>query len=103
MSKRQKRTLLRIILSGILLVAAYLLPLEGWWRLPAFAVPYLLVGWDVLWAAVRNIAHGQLFDEHFLMGIATIGAFALQEFPEAVFVMLFYQVGELFQSYAVGK
>lgn len=103
MSKRQKRTLLRIIISGVLLVAAYLLPLEGWWRLPAFAVPYLLVGWDVLWAAVRNIAHGQLFDEHFLMGIATIGAFALQEFPEAVFVMLFYQVGELFQSYAVGK
>lgn len=103
MTKRQKKTLVRIILSGVLLVAAYFLPLEGWWRLPAFAVPYLLVGWDVLWGAVRNIAHGQVFDEHFLMGIATIGAFALQEFPEAVFVMLFYQVGELFQSYAVGK
>ena len=103
MNKRQKRTLVRIILSGVLLAVAYFLPLEGWWRLPAFAVPYLLVGWDVLWEAVRNIAHGQVFDEHFLMGIATIGAFALQEFPEAVFVMLFYQVGELFQSYAVGK
>ena len=103
MTKRQKRTLVRIILSGVLLVAAYLLPLEGWWRLPAFAVPYLLVGWDVLWGAVRNIGHGQFFDENFLMSIATIGAFALQEFPEAVFVMLFYQVGELFQSYAVGK
>ncbi|MCH5199853.1 MAG: cadmium-translocating P-type ATPase [Oscillospiraceae bacterium] len=103
MTKRQKRTLVRIILSGVLLVAAYLLPLEGWWRLPAFAVPYLLVGWDVLWGAVRNIGHGQIFDENFLMSIATIGAFALQEFPEAVFVMLFYQVGELFQSYAVGK
>ena len=103
MTKRQKRTLIRIIVSGVLLVAAYLLPLEGWWRLPAFAVPYLLVGYDVLWNAVRNIGHGQIFDENFLMCIATIGAFALQEFPEAVFVMLFYQVGELFQSYAVGK
>ena len=103
MTKRQKRTLVRIILSGVLLVVAYLLPLEGWWKLPAFAVPYLLVGCDVLWGAVRNIGHGQIFDENFLMSIATIGAFALQEFPEAVFVMLFYQVGELFQSYAVGK
>ena len=103
MSRRQKRTLIRIIVSGVLLVTAYLLPLSGWWRLPAFIVPYLLVGYDVLWGAVRNIGHGQIFDEHFLMSIATIGAFALQEFPEAVFVMLFYQVGELFQSYAVGK
>ena len=103
MTKRQKITLIRIIVSGVLLAAAYLLPLEGWWRLPAFVVPYLLVGYDVLWNAVRNIGHGQIFDENFLMCIATIGAFALQEFPEAVFVMLFYQVGELFQSYAVGK
>ena len=103
MTKKQKKTLIRIILSGVLLVVAYLLPLSGWWRLPAFAVPYLLVGYDVLWGAVRNIGHGQIFDENFLMSIATIGAFALQEFPEAVFVMLFYQVGELFQSYAVGK
>lgn len=103
MNKRQKMTLVRIILSGVLLVTAYLLPLEHWWKLAAFLVPYLLIGWDVLWKAVRNIAHGQIFDENFLMSIATIGAFVLGEYPEGVFVMLFYQVGELFQSYAVGK
>lgn len=103
MTKKQKMTLARIILSGVLLVAAYLLPLEHWWKLAAFLVPYLLIGWDVLWKAVRNIAHGQIFDENFLMSIATIGAFVLGEYPEGVFVMLFYQVGELFQSYAVGK
>ena len=68
-----------------------------------YLVPYLLIGWDVLWKAVRNIAHGQVFDENFLMAIATVGAFATGEYAEAVFVMLFYQVGELFQSYAVGK
>lgn len=103
MNKKQKMTLARIILSGVLLVTAYLLPLEHWWKLAAFLVPYLLIGWDVLWKAVRNIAHGQIFDENFLMSIATIGAFVLGEYPEGVFVMLFYQVGELFQSYAVGK
>ena len=103
MTKKQKMTLVRIILSGVLLVTAYLLPLEHWWKLAAFLVPYLLIGWDVLWKAVRNIAHGQIFDENFLMSIATIGAFVLGEYPEGVFVMLFYQVGELFQSYAVGK
>ncbi len=103
MTKKQKMTLARIILSGVLLVAAYLLPLEHWWKLAAFLVPYLLIGWDVLWKAIRNIAHGQIFDENFLMSIATIGAFVLGEYPEGVFVMLFYQVGELFQSYAVGK
>ncbi len=103
MTKRQKMTLVRIILSGVLLVTAYLLPLEHWWKLAAFLVPYLLIGWDVLWKAIRNIAHGQIFDENFLMSIATIGAFVLGEYPEGVFVMLFYQVGELFQSYAVGR
>ena len=103
MTKKQKMTLVRIILSSVLLIAAYLLPLEHWWKLAAFLVPYLLIGWDVLWKAVRNIAHGQIFDENFLMSIATIGAFVLGEYPEGVFVMLFYQVGELFQSYAVGK
>lgn len=68
-----------------------------------FLIPYLVIGWDVLWRAVRNIAHGQVFDENFLMAIATVGAFFIGEYAEAVFVMLFYQVGELFQSYAVGK
>ena len=84
MTKRQKMTLVRIILSGVLLVTAYLLPLEHWWKLAAFLVPYLLIGWDVLWKAIRNIAHGQIFDENFLMSIATIGAFVLGEYPANV-------------------
>ena len=72
-------------------------------RLLLFLIPYLVIGWDVLWRAIRNIAHGQVFDENFLMAIATVGALVIGEYAEAVFVMLFYQVGELFQSYAVGK
>jgi Cd2+/Zn2+-exporting ATPase len=100
---RQRKILIRIILSALLTAAAMLLPLEGVWRLAAFAVPYLIIGWDVLWSAIRNIAQGQVFDEQFLMSIATLGAFAIAEYPEAAAVMLFYQTGELFQSIAVGK
>ncbi|MBS6163018.1 MAG: HAD-IC family P-type ATPase, partial [Clostridiales bacterium] len=103
MTKKQKKMLLRVLVSLVLLVAAALLPFSGWLRLTAFLVPYILIGWDVLWKAVRNIAHGQVFDENFLMALATVGAFCTGEFPEGVAVMLFYQVGELFQSYAVGK
>ena len=103
MTKKQKRALYRIIASAVLLIAAVLAPVEGLWRLPLFLVPYLIVGWDVLRKAALNIAHGQIFDENFLMCIATIGALILGENAEAVGVMLFYQVGELFQSYAVGK
>ncbi len=103
MSKKQKRTLYRVLAAAVLLIIAALLPLDGWVRAVVFLVPYAVIGWDVLWAALRNIAHGQVFDENFLMAIATVGAFAPGEYPEAVFVMLFYQVGELFQSYAVGK
>ena len=103
MTKKQKKTLLRILAAAVLLIAAVLLPVEGWAKLLVFLIPYFTIGWDVLWKAVRNIAHGQVFDENFLMSIATVGAFATGEYPEAVFVMLFYQVGELFQSYAVGK
>ncbi len=103
MNKRQKKTLIRIIAAAVLLIAAVLIPVEGLWRLPLFLVPYFIIGWDILWKAARNIAHGQVFDEHFLMSIATIGALILGEYAEAVGVMLFYQVGELFQSYAVGK
>ena len=103
MSKKQKRMVVRILASGGLLILFSLLPLEGWPRLLAFLLPYGMIGWDVLWRAVRNIAHGQVFDENFLMAIATVGAFGTGEYPEAVFVMLFYQVGELFQGYAVGK
>ena len=105
MSKKQKRMLFRILLSAALLLAAVLLPLNNFplLRLAVFLVPYGVIGWDVLWRAVRNIAHGQVFDENFLMALATVGAFFTGEFPEAVFVMLFYQVGELFQSCAVDK
>ena len=95
--------LTRILASAVLFALSFLLPLSGVFRLFYFATVYAVVGWDVLWRAARNIAHGQVFDENFLMALATIGAFVLGEFPEAVEVMLFYQIGELFQSYAVGK
>ena len=125
MTNKQKKTLWRIIAAAVLLVWAMFGPtlwlpaglpfvsvgrmaadgtaafaLAAWAR---FLLPYLVIGWDVLWRAVRNIAHGQVFDENFLMAIATVGALFIGEYAEAVFVMLFYQVGELFQSYAVGK
>ncbi len=109
LTKKQRKTLLRIIISGVLLIIAYVFThivfhdLNRWIELGIFLVPYGIIGWDILWRAVKNIAHGQVFDENFLMCIATIGAFALGEYPEGVFVMLFYQVGELFQGYAVGK
>ena len=107
MTRRQKKTLLRIIVSGALLVFALILShtleLPWWAELLIFLPSYLIVGWDVLWKAARNIVHGQVFDECFLMSIATIGAFAVREFPEASAVMLFYQIGELFQSVAVGR
>lgn len=110
LTRKQTNHLLRILGSGLLLLVAVILcktgvlPEETWYiAVPVFLLPYLLVGWDVLWAAIRNVGHGQLLDEHFLMMIATIGAFVIGEYPEAVFVMLFYQVGELFQSIAVGR
>lgn len=103
MTGKQKKMLARILIAGVLLAVAALLPLAGLQRLPAFLAPYAVIGWDVLWKAARNISHGQVFDENFLMGIATIGALCVGEYPEAVAVMLFYQVGELFQSYAVGR
>lgn len=103
MSKKQKRMLFRVLASAVLFAVALLLPTEGWLRLFTFLIPYAVIAWDVLWRAVRNIAHGQGFDENFLMSLATVGALATGEYPEAVFVMLFYQVGELFQSYAVDQ
>ena len=103
MTKKQKNMLIRILISAVLLGIAYLLPLTGIWRLLAFLVPYAVIGWDILWRAVRNILHGQVFDENFLMALATVGALCIGDYPEASFVMLFYQVGEWFQSYAVGK
>ena len=95
--------LVRILSAAVLLIAVQLVPVSGAWKLLLHLVPYLIVGWDILYKAGRNILHGQVFDEHFLMGIATLGALALGEYTEAVGVMLFFQVGELFQSYAVGK
>lgn len=103
MTKKQKKTLIRIVSAALLTVIAALIPLDGIWKGLAFAVPYLVIGWDVLWSAARNIAHGQIFDEKFLMAVATLGAFAIREYPEAAAVMLFYQIGEWFQSIAVGK
>ena len=108
MTRKQKKMLVRIAVSAVLLIAAVLVPYQGLWRFALFLPAYFVIGWDVLWRAVRNIAHGQVFDENFLMALATVGAFCTGffgqgEYPEAVAVMLFYQVGELFQSYAVGK
>ena len=100
MSKKQKKMLVRIGAGAVLFALALLLPAEGTLRLAAFIVPYAVVGWDVLWRAVRNITRGQVFDENFLMALATVGAFATGEYPEGVAVMLFYQVGEWFQSYS---
>lgn len=102
MTRKQKKELLRILVAALLLVVCWCLPLDGWWAL-LYLIPYAVAGWDVLWSAARNIAHGQLFDEQFLMAIATIGALCVGEYREAVAVMIFYQVGEWFQRIAVGK
>ncbi len=96
-----KKTMIRIAVSGVLFAAG--LMLQEWPRLAVLAVSYILIGYDILWRAIRNILRGQVFDENFLMCIATIGAFAIGEYPEGVAVMLFYQIGEAFQSYAVNK
>ena len=103
MTKKQKKMLMRILASAVLFVIALLIPAEGWVKLVIFLVPYLLVGYKVLIKAGKNILHGQVFDENFLMCVATIGAFVLGEYLEAVAVMLFYQIGELFEDYSVGR
>ena len=134
MTRKQKKTLIRIIVAAILLIVVSLIPDQifpadrwcidftaqwvppaqwaesgytlysyGFLKLILYLIPYLIIGWDILWKAIRNIGHGQVFDENFLMCVATVGALVLGEYAEAVGVMLFYQVGELFQSYAVGK
>lgn len=103
MSHKQKKMLVRIIVSFALLITVRLIDFEGWKNYLLYLIPYAIIGWDVLWRAVRNICHGQVFDENFLMTIATIGAFFTGECAEGVAVMLFYQIGELFQGYAVGK
>ena len=103
MNKKQKKMLLRILLSAAMLGLLLLLPVEGWLRFALFLIPYLIVGYDILVEAGKGIWNRQPFDENFLMALATIGAIALGNYTEGVAVMLFYQIGELFQSYAVGK
>lgn len=103
MSRKHKKRLARIIIAAASLAVIVLLPVNEKIKAVLYLLPYLIVGWDVLWNAARNIAHGQVFDENFLMSLATVGAFALGDYVEAAAVMLFYQVGELFQSIAVGK
>ena len=102
MNKKQKNTLYRIIISAVLMILAFIMP-DGIIKTTLFLINYILIGYDVILKSVKNIGNGQLLDENFLMMIATVGAMILSEFSEAVFVMLFYQVGELFQSIAVGK
>ncbi len=111
MTQKQKSTLLRIMIALVLFLSLFVMehtgdfamPESRWLQLAFYMLPYLIIGYDIIWKAVRNISHGQVFDENFLMVIATFGAFFIGEYLEAVAVMLFYQTGELFQSYAVGK
>lgn len=103
MNKKQKKMLIRIIVSFILMILFSLLPVEGYFQLGLFMIPYLIIGYDILKKAFKGILNRQVFDENFLMAVATVGAIILGEYVEGAAVMLFYQVGELFQSYAVGK
>lgn len=109
MTKRQKSMLMRILIAALLLVGLNFVPAEGWFRFVLYLIPYLVIGYDILLKAFKGIRNGQVFDECFLMAVATIGAIALAlyersgDYMEAIAVMLFYQIGEWFQSYAVGK
>ncbi|MHB1314067.1 MAG: heavy metal translocating P-type ATPase [Christensenellales bacterium] len=103
MNKNQKRFLLRIMIAAMIYTALFFIPAQGYTRLLLYIIPYAIAGWDIVYKAARSLAFGRLFNENFLMSLATFGAFAIQEYPEAVAVMLFYQIGELFESYAVGK
>ena len=104
MSKKQKKVLIRILVSAVLVLLFCLIPVENQYlKLALFLIPYLIIGYDILRKAVLGIVNGQVFDENFLMALATVGAIILGEYIEGTAVMLFYQIGELFQSYAVGK
>ena len=103
MNKKQKKVLIRIIAAVVLLIALAFVPAEGWLQFALYMIPYLVIGYDILKKAVKGILNRQVFDENFLMAVATVGAIALGDYKEGVAVMLFYQIGELFQSYAVGK
>lgn len=103
MNKKQKKVLTRIIIAFVLLVLLNFLPVDGYLRMALYMIPYLVIGYDILKKAFKGIMNRQVFDENFLMAVATIGAIALGDYQEGTAVMLFYQIGELFQSYAVGK
>ena len=103
MTKKQKTNLIRILVSAVLVAAIWLSPLTGWLEGVLYLIPYFIIGYDILLKAVKGIFRGQVFDENFLMAVATVGAMALGDWREGCAVMVFYQVGELFQSYAVGK
>src|SRR5574344_1810067 len=103
MTKKQKKMFVRIIATAILLVGFSFLPVEGYLRFVLFMIPYAIISYDILKKAVKGILNRQVFDENFLMAIATVGAILLGDYKEGVAVMLFYQIGELFQSCAVGK
>ena len=103
MTKKQKKVLARIIIAAVLVIALQFVPVEGYVRFGLYMIPYLVIGYDILKKAGKGILNRQIFDENFLMAVATIGAIALGDYKEGTAVMLFYQIGELFQSYAVGK
>ncbi len=103
MTNKQKKNLIRIIIAAVLFISGYFLPLKGIFGLCYYAAVYLFIGWDILWKAIRGIISGQFLDENFLMAIASVGAFFISDYAEAVAVILFYQIGELFQSCAVFK
>ena len=103
MTREQKRSLLLIAAAAVLLIGLHFVPVTGWLKLVLYLIPYLLVGGETLVDACKGIYNRQPFDENLLMAVATIGAMVLGDYPEAVSVMLFYQIGELFESYAVGR
>ncbi len=103
MTKKQKKVLCRIMIAAILMVALSFVPVEGYGKCMLYLVPYLIIGYDILKKAILGIVHGEVFDENFLMAVATVGAICLGDYAEGVAVMLFYQIGELFQAVAVGK
>ena len=103
MTKKQKKVLIRIIVAAVLMIGFSFLPVSGWLAFGLYMIPYIVIGYDILKKAFKGILNRQVFDENFLMAVATVGAVCLGEYKEGVAVMLFYQIGELFQSYAVGK
>lgn len=103
LNKKQKKVLVRIIIAAVLMIVLSIIPLKGYLRFVLYMIPYVIIGYDILRKAIKGILNKQVFDENFLMAVATVGAIILGEYTEGVAVMLFYQIGELFQSYAVGK